>query len=153
MMQRSIAICLALILSLFSSVFSNALAQEKEWVFFVKDNLFNHYYDKVSINRLPEDIVQVLIKVEPRGKEAYDLLMKVRKQKGFLMGGYEEYQYTLKAIEINCPEKTKNTLDQSDYGENGKLLDSIRAIARKWDPIEAESIDAFYHQALCTEKK
>lgn len=145
---------IVLLVVVMSSVISNhANAQEKEWVFFVKDNLFNHYYDKVSMNRLPEGIIQVLIKITHRGKEGFDLLMTVRKQKGFLMGGYEDYAHTLKAIEINCPDKTKNTLDQSDYGKEGNLLDSVRAIIRKWDPIAPESIDAFYHKALCKEEE
>ncbi|MFQ5596761.1 MAG: surface-adhesin E family protein [Nitrospiria bacterium] len=129
-----------------------AAAAEKEWVLFVKDKLFDHYYDRASMNWLPEGIIQVIVKVEPRGKEGYDLLMGVRKQKGFLMGGYEDYAYTLKAIEIDCPEKTRNILDQSDYGKAGNLLDSVRAMRRKWTPIAAESIDDFYHKALCKKK-
>jgi len=153
MIRRSIALCLSLMFSLSFFFSTDVAAQEKEWVFFVKDSLFNHYYDKASVNHLPEGIVQVIIRVEPQGKEGYDLLMKVRKEKGFLMGGYEEYQYTLKAIEINCVEKTRNTLDQSDYAINGRLLDSVRAVQRHWVRFEDDAIDAFYHQVLCEEKK
>lgn len=126
---------------------------KKEWVHFVKDNLFDHYYDKISMNRLPQGIIQLVVKVAPRGKKGFDLLMGVRKQKGFLMGGYENYAYTLKAIEINCRNKTRNTLDHSDYNDQGALLDSVRAVRRRWVEIAPESIDDFYHKAICKKKE
>lgn len=105
-------------------------AEENEWVHFVKDNRFDHYYNNTTMERTDDDIVGVWVKVIPKGKEVIDMLMEARKKNAFLMEGFEEYQFTVTAIEIDCRESKSALIEQRDYGKGGKVLDKVRAVMR-----------------------
>ncbi len=125
-----------------------------EWILFGQDNLFEHYFDKENIKTTPEKIVQVLIKVIPKGKEGKDLLLGVRDEKMFLMGGFDDYSHTVTAIEINCPDKMRAILESSDFDHKGNVLDTVRdplsTLRRGWSKIIPDSYPySGYHKAFC----
>jgi len=132
----------------------SAKAYAREWTLFVKDDLFLHYYDQENMKTTPKKILQVLIKVVPKSQKGKDLLLAVRKEKMFLMGGYEDYAYTVTALEINCPDKMKAVLESSDFNHKGHVLDTVRdplsTLRRRWIQIDSDSYpESFYHKALC----
>ncbi|MFQ5580544.1 MAG: hypothetical protein ACE5FZ_08020 [Nitrospiria bacterium] len=125
-----------------------------EWTLFGRDNLFEHYYDKENLKTTPEKIVQVIIKVVPKGKKGKDLLLGVRDKAMFLMGGYEDYAHTVTAVEINCPEKLKAVLESSDFDHKGNVLDTVRdplaTLRRDWTRIGPDSYPySDYHKVFC----
>ncbi len=127
-------------------------ADKADWVHFVTDPRFDHYYNRATLARTPEDIVGVWVKVVPKGKEALEELMRIRRINGFLMEGFEDYQYSTTALEIDCRELKSALIEQRDYGKAGKILDKVRAVMRNWQEISPGSYHDLYQQVLCKKK-
>ena len=140
----SISIFLAMLLA--PRIASTA---EDQWIHFVKDDRFDHYYNKTTMARTPNDIVGVWIKVVPRNKAVIDFLMDIRKKNGFLMDGFEDYQFSVTALEIDCRNGQSALIEQRDYGKGGKMLDKVRAVRRNWKDIPPNSYHDLYRKVLC----
>lgn len=142
-----------IILGLFSLLLllpTQGHAEETHWVLFGEENLFDHYYDKNNFMRDEENVIGVWIKVVPKAQEAIDSLLKSRRLRAFRMEGYEDYQFTVTAMEINCREKTRALMESRDYGKLGRVLDKVGAVTRNWTPINPDNHPyAFYLNVLC----
>ncbi len=156
MMKTPTHICMTLfknltaILLIFSGLSAHVEAAESKWVLFGKDKMFDHYYDEANFMRTPEDIIGVWLKVVPTQKKAKDALLEERRKRAFIMDGYEGYQFTVTAMEIDCPRKMRALIESRDYGEQGRVLDKVSAVTRNWIPIDlSEHPNGFYHQVLC----
>ncbi|MFQ5588160.1 MAG: surface-adhesin E family protein [Nitrospiria bacterium] len=127
-----------------------AAASESKWVLFGQEEMFDHYYDEANVLRSPEDVIGVWVKVVPTQEKAKEILLAERRRRAFLMEGYEEYQYTVTALEIDCPKKIRALMESRDYGKKGKILDKVGAVRRNWVPIgPKDHPHAFYHKILC----
>lgn len=125
-------------------------AKESHWVLFGQEKLFDHYYDEANFVRTPDNVIGVWVKVVPRVQEAKDALLESRRLRAFRMEGYEDYEFTVTAIEINCTEKTRTLMESRDYGKMGRILDKVGAVRRNWKPIKPEDHPhAFYMNVLC----
>ena len=120
-----------------------------EWTLFVEDQAFKHSYDKQSIAHLPNAMIRVAIKVDPKGKEGRDFLLKVRHEMGLPLDGYENYGFSLTIMEIDCANKRKRILQNDDYSKKGEELDTLSSPNPKWVEINPNSIHGLYHKALC----
>lgn len=120
-----------------------------EWTLFVEDHAFKHSYDKQSIVHLPEKLIRVAVKVDPKGKEGRDFLLKVRQQIGLPLDGYENYGFSLTIMEIDCANKRKRILQSDDYNKKGEELDTVSSPNPKWADISPDSIHGLYQKALC----
>ena len=124
-------------------------ADAAEWTPFVEDKAFKHSYDKQSIAHLPNRMIRVAIKVDPKGKEGRDFLLKVRQQIGLPLDGYENYGFSLTVMEIDCANQRKRILQSDDYTKKGEQLDTVSSPNPKWAEISPESIHGLYQKALC----
>jgi hypothetical protein len=139
-------ICL-LVFLLLLSVYQNAAAAE--WTLFVEDQAFRHSYDKQSIAHLANKVIRVAIKVDPKGKEGRDFLLKVRGQMGLSLDGYQDYGFSLTIMEIDCVNQRKRILQNDDYNKKGEELDTLSSPNPKWAEINPNSIHGLYYKALC----
>lgn len=125
-------------------------AGESHWVLFGQEKLFDHYFDESNFMRNEENVIGVWVKVVPKTQEAIDSLLKSRRLRAFQMDGYEDYQFTVSAMEINCTKKTRAMMESRDYGKLGKVLDKVGAVTRNWTPINpSDHPYAFYLNILC----
>ncbi len=142
-----------IILGLFSVFLlmpTQAHAAESHWALFGQEKLFDHYYDQNNFMRNKENIIGVWVKVVPKTQEAIDDLLKSRRLRAFLMDGYEDYQFTVSAIEIDCSNKMRAMMESRDYGKLGRVLDKVGAVTRNWRSINPEDHPyAFYLKILC----
>ena len=120
-----------------------------EWTPFVEDQAFRHSYDKQSIVHLPNKMIRVAVKVDPKGKEGLDFLLKVRQEIGLSLNGYENYGFSLTIMEIDCLGKKKRILQSDDYNKKGEELDTKSSPNPKWVEINPNSIHGLYQKALC----
>lgn len=133
----------------------NLHAEETKWVLFAQDpekKWFDYYYDAGHFLGSTNSIIGVWIMVVPKGKEAKDFLLEARRIRAFHMEGYEDYQYTVTKMEINCPEKTKAVFESKDYGKKGKILDKVNAVRTNWKEIIPGSVEEVYHAFLCKKR-
>ncbi len=138
------------LLSLFASFAAvHPDAKAAEWTPFVEDKAFKHSYDKQSIAHQANAMIRVAVKVDPKGKEGRDLLLKVRQQIGLPLDGYENYGFSLTVMEIDCANKRKRILQSDDYTKKGEQLDTVSSPNPKWAEISPESIHGLYQKALC----
>jgi len=131
-------------------------SEETKWVLFAQDpekKWFDHYYDAGHLLRSEDDIIGAWVMVVPKSQTAKDLLLKERRMRAFLMEGYEDYQYTVTKMEIDCPNKMKAIFESKDYGKDGKILDQVHAVRLNWKEISPGSVDAVYHTVLCEKGK
>ncbi len=124
-------------------------AKAAEWTPFVEDQAFKHFYDKQSIAHLPNQMIRVAIKVDPKGKEGRDFLLKIRQQIGLPLEGYENYGFSLTVMEIDCANKRKRILQSEDYNKKGEQLDTQSSPNPKWAEIHPNSVHGLYQKALC----
>jgi len=125
-------------------------AKESKWVLFGQEKLFDHFYDEANFIRNEENVIGVWIKVVPKAQEAIDSLLKSRRLRAFQMDGYEDYEFTVTAMEIDCTNKTRALMESRDYGKMGKVLDKVGAVTRNWVPINpSDHPHAFYLKVLC----
>ncbi len=128
----------------------NAKAGETKWVLFGQEEMFDHYYDEANFLRTPDNIIGIWIKVIPKTQVAKEVLLEIRRRRAFIMEGYEDYEFTVSAMEINCTEKTRAMMESWDYGKLGKVLDKVGATVRNWKPIApTDHPHAFYLKTLC----
>ncbi len=144
------------ILGLFSLLLlmpTQAHTKESHWVLFGEEKLFDHYYDEKNFIRTKENIIGVWVKVVPKSQEAVDNLLKSRRLRAFQMDGYEDYQFTVTAIELDCTNKTRAMMESRDYGKLGRVLDKVGAVMRNWRPINPNDHPyAFYLKILCNKQ-
>lgn len=120
-----------------------------EWTSFVQDKAFTHSYDKKSIALLSDRIVRVAVKVDPKGKEGRDFLLKIRRQIGLPLEGYENYGFSLTVMEIDCVNSRKRILQSDDYNQKGEQLDALAPANPRWAEIKPDSVHGLYQKALC----
>ncbi|HZR46536.1 MAG TPA: surface-adhesin E family protein [Candidatus Manganitrophaceae bacterium] len=145
--MKKIILWLLFLFLLFPGPYQNAGAAE--WTPFVEDQAFKHFYDKQSIAHLKNGIVRVAIKIDPKGKEGRDFLLKVRERIGLSLDGYENYGFSLDVMEIDCPNKRKRILQSDDYNKKGEQLDTVSSPNPKWVEINPDSVHGLYHKVFC----
>jgi len=131
-------------------------AEGTKWILFAQDpekKWFDYYYDAGHLLGSTDSIIGAWVMVVPKTQAAKDLILESRRIRAFHMEGYEDYQYTVTKMEINCPEKVKALFESRDYGKGGKILDKVSAIVQlNWKEILPGSIDAVYHAFLCKKR-
>ena len=63
--------------------------------------------------------------------------------------GYENYQYTISLTEINCSDKSRRTIEETDYSKEGNILAASEEPYARWKPITPESAHELLFQLLC----
>jgi hypothetical protein len=145
--MKKMILWLPFLLILFAGVHQDAGAAE--WTPFVEDKAFKHFYDKQSLAHLSQGLIRVAIKVDPKGKEGRDFLLKVRQQIGLSLEGYENYGFSLTVMEIDCPNNRKRILQSDDYTKKGEPLDASTSPNPKWAEISPDSVHGLYRKVLC----
>jgi len=119
------------------------------WVYFVKDERHYHCYNATELHKTEGGIIGVWIKLMPRTQAVIDHFMLIRSNNAFLMEGYEDFQYIVIALEIDCVENKSALIEQRDYGKNGRVLDRVRTPLRNWQEIGTNSYHDLYKKVLC----
>lgn len=125
---------------------------KNNWVYFVKDERHYHCYNETELHKTENGIIGVWIKLAPRSQAVIDHFMLIRRNNAFLMDGYEDFQYIVIALEIDCVEKKSALIEQRDYGKDGRVLDRVRTPLRNWQEIGDNSYHDLYQKVLCKKK-
>jgi hypothetical protein len=102
------------------------------------------YYDRTSITRPAPDRIRVWLKQF----ETTERAVQKRKEAGLSSRGYEAYFYTLALFELDCPKRTFEELDYTDYNNTHQALHSGRGPERTF-PVEPGTSGELLYQALC----
>ena len=102
------------------------------------------YYDRTSITRPAPDRMRVWLKQF----ETTERAIQKRKEAGLSSRGYEAYFYTLALFELDCPKRTFEELDYTDYNNAHQALHSGRGPERTF-PVEPGTSGELLYQALC----
>jgi len=124
-----------------------------KWILFFVDDRQYHCFNDSELYKTKEEIVGTWVKLVPRNQEVVDHWKLTRRSSAFLMEGYENLQYIVVGLEIDCVEKKSALIEQRDYGKKLKLLDRVRAPLRNWQEIRPRSHHDFYRIMFCEKLK
>ncbi len=122
---------------------------KNKWVYFVKDERHYHCYNQTELHKTESGIIGVWVKLMPRNQKVIDHFMLIRRNNAFLMEGYDDFQYIVIALEIDCLENKSALIEQRDYGKDGRVLDRVRTPLRNWQEIGTNSYHDLYKKVLC----
>lgn len=126
---------------------------KNKWVLFFMDDRQYHCFNDSELYKTKAEIVGTWVKLVPRSHEVVDHWRQVRRNGAFLMDGYEDLQYLVVALEIDCIEKKSALIEQRDYAKALKLLDRVRTPLRNWQEIRPGSHHDFYRMTFCEKLK
>jgi len=121
-----------------------------KWEHFGSTNSSSFYYDKTSIQAIPNNHVRVWVRHELDNTN--ELLESVRKD-GLSMEGVEDLSYVLDLLEFNCKHKELGTVTSLWYDSGGKVLESFHNKQIEMAPIVPDSVPETLFTSVCKEKK
>lgn len=74
--------------------------------------------------------------------------LKIRKQNGLSVDGYQDYAYTMESLEIECSADRQRSLETADYDINDRKISESFPISG-WRHLSEDSIAASIVAPLC----
>lgn len=74
--------------------------------------------------------------------------LKIRKQNGLSVDGYQDYAYTMESLEIECSADRQRSLETADYDVNDRKISESFPISG-WRHLSEDSIAASIAAPLC----
>jgi hypothetical protein len=118
------------------------------WKFLGMSQDFYFFYDKESMSKTPEGIVNVWVGLIPLGDKVRDRYLEERKRAGLNIVGYENYEYDRKLIKINCLDKTLKIVQRIDFGRKDIVLGSHQYTG-EWQLIPSQSAGRALSEEVC----
>jgi hypothetical protein len=118
-----------------------------DWRFYFHDDHVDilYFYDQRSISYPPTGIVRVWTKVIMGNEEYKNGYIKMRKEAGTPVEGFD---YGIVLLEIDCPNKTFRGLTVSDYDKKGIQLSVVSGVT-PWEYITQASMGEALYNAVC----
>jgi len=107
----------------------------------------NRWYDSSSVQRLPNQHIQVWVKAI-LSKNITTALEKDLRKIGMDVS-YVNYGYSISRFQYSCSDITSTTTAGTDYKKNGEVINSFNVPSRPMQPVIPESNGGTLYEILC----
>jgi Fe-S cluster biosynthesis and repair protein YggX len=128
------------------------MSEGADWKFYAGNESADYYYDRHSIKKISQDILEVWTKEVVISKKQKDLMIKSRQRDDLSARGFRDYAVELSLKEINCSTKEMRYLAIVDYNAVNKIIDSVD-FTGKWFRILPDSIGKNLYNIVCKSMK
>ena len=144
-------ISLLTVLISFSIVISS-VAEGADWKYYGRTEWGDSYYDRQSIKKISQDILEVWTKEVVTSKKQKDFMIKSRQNYELSPRGFRDYAMELSLKEFNCSTEEMRYLAVVDYNAANKIIDSVD-FTGKWRQVIPDSIVEDLYNIVCKSKK
>jgi hypothetical protein len=109
-----------------------------------------YYYDKDSVNFLPNSIIRVWVKIIPESEE--DRVRHIQDVRNTDPTIPDNWGHSKGLVEINCKDKTFACIKSIDNSTNGKLIKSDTAKNPSHEYIPPETMSEELYKSVCVKK-
>ena len=134
------------------SIVISSVAEERDWRYYGRTEWGDSYYDRQSIKKISQDILEVWTKEVVTSKKQKDLMIKSRRGYDSAPRGFRDYAVELSLKEINCSTGEMRYLAIVDYNAVNKIIDSVD-VTGKWRQVIPDSILEDLYNIVCKSKK
>jgi len=132
-------------------------AESADWTLYSESDKFYFYLNasdlKVSVKdyfSLPwTKLSKAWTKRVIKNEQGRNWQIEENKKLNITTRGYENYEYTISLTEINCSDKSRRTIAETDYSKEGNILAALEEPYARWKPITPESAHELLYQLLC----
>jgi hypothetical protein len=139
--MKSFLVKLGVILFIGLIIFSNAEAWGADWRLYSRDDEHIRYYDAENMIRPFKNTVEVWLRQEYTNKSVIGMVKKLGKK-------YENIDYTMALVEINCTDKKTQTLSLFHYFKGGDVV-SLGYRTGVWKYIVSGTGGEVLYEAVC----
>jgi len=136
---------------------SHTKAEGADWKLYAESDNFYFYFDSSNIKHSVKDYLSLpwtrfskaWTKRVIRNEQGRNWQIQENKKLSLTTRGYENYEYTIALIEINCSDTSRRTLAETDYSKGGSILAASEEPYARWKPVTPESAHEMLYQLLC----
>jgi hypothetical protein len=134
------------------SIVISSVAEGADWKYYGRAEWGDYYYDRQSIKKISQGILEVWTKEVVTSKKQKDLMIKSRQRYDLSPRGFRDYAVELSLKEFNCSTKEMRFLAIVDYNAVNKIIDSVD-FTGKWRQVIPDSIGEDLYKIVCKSKK
>ena len=134
------------------SIVISAVSEGADWKYYGRTEWSDSYYDRHSIKKISQDILEVWTKEVVTSKKQKDLMIKSLQRYDSSPRGFRDYAVELSFKEINCATEEMRYLAIVDYNAVNKMIDSVD-FTGKWRQVSPDSIGEDLYNIVCKSKK
>jgi hypothetical protein len=124
------------------AIFAYAVAWGADWKLLGISDTGKCFYDAEDVTHPSRNIVRVQRKIIYNGKGITEYVSEFGR-------AYENLDYSLTTIEIDCGNKTNRFLSLTFYSQDGKVIDSSNSPSKEWDVIVPETSTESLYKKVC----
>lgn len=139
------------------SFFSHTKAEGADWKLYAESDNFYFYLDSSNIKHSVKDYLSLpwtklskaWTKRVIRNEQGRNWQIQENKKLNLTTRGYENYEYSIALIEINCSDNSRRTLAETDYSKGGGILAASEEPYASWKQVTPESAHELLYKLLC----
>ena len=126
-------------------------ANGENWKFYSQGGGFNCFYDAESINYLPNNSIQVFVKVMSEDKQSQTRwITEMRKDDPTYPDNWSHFT---SLMEVNCKNRTQTLLQLNNYSTTNELISSRKIEHPNPDYISPDSTAEALYKIVCAKKE
>ena len=118
-----------------------------DWTYIGKSNSAQFYYDKATMAKTPEGNIRIWVKRVFTDEGKQDII-KVQKEEGNSVRGYEALKESREQMEFNCASRLYAFISINYHNTNGDVLFS-KTYAPDWGPVRPGSLVEVVYDDAC----
>jgi len=126
-------------------------ANGENWKFYSQGGGFYYFYEAENINYLPNNSIQVFVKVTPEDKQSRTRWITEKRKDDPTYP--DNWSHFTALTEVNCQDRTQTLLQLNNYSTTNELISSKKIEHPNPDFIPPDSTAEALYKILCAKKE